>query len=501
MRSTVSLQINVCGRTFALRGKDRGPTEMTDVLRSTRREGIEPTDDRGLAVSNDDRARAVFAGLAPRMTAVPARRAPSIPAHRLRSAAMTTMPIMLTGAIALGVGVATPAEAVTARKPVPPRPEQAPSPHTLRAALQALSAAVMPGALAAQTVTTSAAPAAYTVQPGDTVSSIAQRYGLATAAVLALNGLSWSSSIFPGQVLRLTTAPVKATGLPAPTTVDGRYTIAKGDTISALAARFGISTQSILDANGLTWSSIVYPGQTITIPGRTAEPTPVPAPPVGLAHDAPVDRQSPAPVDVTTAADAPAAESGLGIAAAVAAMPVLERPVLPVSPARPAAATNPGPRAGAGPSPETTPAPGPAPRPPSTGTITPLNAEMRQNAAIIVQVGRELGVPEYGIVIALATAMQESSMRNISWGDRDSVGLFQQRPSSGWGTSADLQIPAHAAKLFYVGRPGYTRGLLSIPGWQSMTLTRAAQAVQISAYPNAYAKWEASAWAWYYELT
>ena len=130
-----------------------------------------------------------------------------------------------------------------------------------------------------------------------------------------------------------------------------------------------------------------------------------------------------------------------------------------------------------------------------------MSAEMRQNAAIIVRVGRELGVPEYGIVIALATAMQESSLRNISWGDRDSVGLFQQRPSSGWGTVAQIMDPAHAAKLFYVGRSGYTRGLLDIPGWQSMTLTRAAQAVQISAYPDAYAKWEASAWAWYYELT
>ena len=126
---------------------------------------------------------------------------------------------------------------------------------------------------------------------------------------------------------------------------------------------------------------------------------------------------------------------------------------------------------------------------------------MRTHAITIIQVGRELGVPEYGIVIALATAMQESSLRNLSWGDRDSVGLFQQRPASGWGTSADLQIPSHAATLFYVGRSGYTRGLLDIPGWQGMSLTRAAQAVQISAYPDAYAKWEASAWAWYFDLT
>lgn len=126
---------------------------------------------------------------------------------------------------------------------------------------------------------------------------------------------------------------------------------------------------------------------------------------------------------------------------------------------------------------------------------------MRTHASTIIEVGRNLGVPEYGIVIALATAMQESSLRNLSWGDRDSVGLFQQRPTSGWGTAADLQIPRHAATLFYVGRSGYTRGLLNIRGWEGMTLTRAAQAVQISAYPDAYAKWEVSARAWYSDLT
>jgi LysM repeat protein len=437
-------------------------------------------DARGAEAVIDERARAVFAGLAPRVTAAAAAPEAGILQQRLRAAALSTMPVVLTGAIALGVGVAAPADAAPTRKPAPPRPEQAPEPVSLRSAIAAIGSAVMPGALAAQTVTTLAAPAAYTVQPGDTVSSIAQRYGLATAGVLALNGLSWSSSIFPGQVLRLTTAPVKATGLPTPTTANGRYTIVKGDTLSALAARFGVTTQSIIDSNGLTWSSIVYPGQTIVIPGRVAAPTPAPAPIVGTAADVPqalgneVEQQDAAPASA-------------GLAAAVAAMPVLDRPALPVSPRRPAASPSTG--------------NGSSPRPPSSGSVTPMSAEMRQNAAIIVRVGRELGVPEYGIVIALATAMQESSLRNISWGDRDSVGLFQQRPSSGWGTVAQIMDPAHAAKLFYVGRSGYTRGLLDIPGWQSMTLTRAAQAVQISAHPDAYAKWEASAWAWYYELT
>ena len=116
-----------------------------------------------------------------------------------------------------------------------------------------------------------------------------------------------------------------------------------------------------------------------------------------------------------------------------------------------------------------------------------------------------MGVSDYGIVIALATAMQESSLRNINWGDRDSVGLYQQRPSSGWGTVDQIMDPAYATRLFFGGpsnpNAGKTRGLLDISGWESMTLTVAAQRVQISAYPDAYAKWEPSAWAWLYELT
>jgi hypothetical protein len=121
-----------------------------------------------------------------------------------------------------------------------------------------------------------------------------------------------------------------------------------------------------------------------------------------------------------------------------------------------------------------------------------------------VQVGRELGISDFGIVIALATAMQESSLRNLDWGDLDSVGLFQQRPSAGWGSVEQLTTPDYAARLFYGGETnpnaGYTRGLLDISGWESMSLTDAAQRVQISAYPDAYAKWESAAWEWLAEL-
>ncbi|UYN84366.1 MAG: LysM peptidoglycan-binding domain-containing protein [Microcella sp.] len=439
-----------------------------------------------------DRAREVFGGLTPRApytdTAAAARTAHAVgrvrsAAGHARTAAFTTVPVVLTGALALSLGLAGPVEAAQSRKPAPPKPQQSPDAHTLRAALSQLGAAIMPGALTATAVTTSAAPAVYTVQAGDTVSSVAQRFGLSTASVLALNGLSWKSVIFPGQTLRLTNAPVKTTAPPPATTTGGQYAIRKGDTVSSIAARFGITTQSILDANALTWSSIIYPGQWLTIPGHESSST-IPAPSIReSASDAEIELAS-----LESDADA-LTDSETSLLTAAASMAIAERPALPVSsPARPT--SNPGSGGPSGPS-----------GPPAGGSITPLTAEMRTHAATIIRVGRELGVPQYGIVIALATAMQESSLRNLSWGDRDSVGLFQQRPSSGWGTAADLQIPSHAARLFYVGRPGYTRGLLGIPGWQNMTLTQAAQAVQISAYPHAYAKWEASAWAWYYELT
>lgn len=445
-----------------------------------------------------DRARAVFGGLAPRggaafaptSTATVVASAPaserSTPsgraAVRMRNAARSTMPIVLTGAIALGIGLAAPADSAHAapRTPVSPKPQQALGPNTLRAALAHVGAAIMPGALGAQAVATAAAPAQYTVVAGDTVSGIAGQFGLSTASVLALNGLSWKSTIFPGQRLTLAAGPAKVAAASTPAATGGQYAIRSGDTLSAIAARFGTSTQSILGANGLGWSSIIYPGQVIVIPGTAAAPV---ADAVHAAH-----------ITTGDAADAPIAEAPAlpGPTAAPAAAPA--------APAAPAVAAPAAPASPVAPVPGGVPAPPTSTAPPA-GTISPLSSEGRQHAATIIQAGRQLGVPDYGIVIALATAMQESSMRNLTWGDRDSVGLFQQRPSTGWGTVAELQTPTHAARLFYVGREGITRGLLDIPGWQSMSLTRAAQAVQISAYPDHYAKWESSAWAWLYELT
>ena len=123
------------------------------------------------------------------------------------------------------------------------------------------------------------------------------------------------------------------------------------------------------------------------------------------------------------------------------------------------------------------------------------------NANIIVQVGIKLKVPRPGLVVAVATAMQESNLYNLASEvlpesknyphqgtgfDHDSVGLFQQRTSTGWGAVKDLMRPAYAAQKFY-------EALLQVPGWQQLSLSAAAQAVQISAFPDAYAKHEARA--------
>ncbi|MFE1407842.1 C40 family peptidase [Streptomyces sp. NPDC058770] len=117
-----------------------------------------------------------------------------------------------------------------------------------------------------------------------------------------------------------------------------------------------------------------------------------------------------------------------------------------------------------------------------------LPAEQVPNAQTIVATGISLDIPKKGQVIALATAMQESRLRNLNYGDRDSLGLFQQRPSQGWGTAQQIRDPVYASERFY-------KALLKVDGWQQMTVTQAAQAVQKSGLPDAYAQWESLATA------
>jgi hypothetical protein len=138
--------------------------------------------------------------------------------------------------------------------------------------------------------------------------------------------------------------------------------------------------------------------------------------------------------------------------------------------------------------------PGPTRRP--TGDALALSGDMLQNAEAIALVARALDVPEDGLVIALASAMQDSSLRNLDFGEDDAVGLFQQRPSDGWGEAAALLDPRRAALAFFRGGEQGPAGLLGTPGWELMGVGEAAHAVQRLSTPAAYAKWERCARAW-----
>ncbi len=112
--------------------------------------------------------------------------------------------------------------------------------------------------------------------------------------------------------------------------------------------------------------------------------------------------------------------------------------------------------------------------------------EQAVNAATIAAVGTGRGMPERAVTIALATALQESGLRNMDHGDRDSLGLFQQRPSQGWGTPREIMDPTYAAGVFY-------KHLAKVPDYTDLPLTVAAQRVQRSGFPTAYAKHESDA--------
>jgi len=120
----------------------------------------------------------------------------------------------------------------------------------------------------------------------------------------------------------------------------------------------------------------------------------------------------------------------------------------------------------------------------STYEITP---ERMANAKAIIEAGKQMDMPPRAWVIAIATSLQESKLDNLGHlgarNDHDSLGLFQQRPSSGWGTPEQIMDPNYSAKAFY-------KGLKNVAGYETMPLTVAAQTVQVSAFPNHYAQWE-----------
>jgi hypothetical protein len=128
----------------------------------------------------------------------------------------------------------------------------------------------------------------------------------------------------------------------------------------------------------------------------------------------------------------------------------------------------------------------PAAGPPCRVRTYGLDLEQGANATTIAAVGKRMGLPDHAVSIALATAYLESNLHNLAHGDRDSLGLFQQRPSQGWGTPTQIMTPHYAAAAFY-------QHLAKVPGWQVIPVTDAAQRVQRSALPDGYAQFEPKA--------
>ncbi|ROR33721.1 LysM repeat protein [Curtobacterium sp. JUb34] len=423
-------------------------------------------------------------------------------ARRARSARFATMPIVLAGTIAVTAGLTGPVAHAE------PRHDDADANHkrhvdqdrnvgnrpVFGTAVARPSQTTVTTVAATTKSPTTAVPTNYTVRQGDTVSGIAARFGLSAQEVLVRNGLGWNTIIHPGQTLHLASTPAvttaRTTTSAGSTSGSGSstssYHVKSGDTVSGIASRVGVSTTALLSANKLSQRSVIYPGQTLRVPHGSSGGGSVST--AAASSGSSGSSKSSVKISSGDTIGSIAASHHVSVAALLSANGLTytstiyagKTLVIPSSSSATATAA--------------------APSRAAVSAAVGLSAEQRQNAATIVAVGRSLGVSDRGIVVALAAAMQESSLRNLPHGDRDSVGLFQQRPSQGWGSAAKLQDPAYATKLFFGGRnnpnTGKTRGLLDVPGWSSMSITDAAQAVQLSAYPKAYANWASAAEGW-----
>lgn len=328
------------------------------------------------------------------------------------------------------------------------------------------------------------APTSYTVQAGDTIATIAERFGLRTVDVLTWNGLSWRSVIYPGQTIALQASAPTAAAAPAPAAAAAQtHTVVAGDTVFAIAKKYGTTVDAVLNANGLTRASVIFPGQQLAVSGNAPQTAPAAAAPQATP---------------LAAAASHAVVAGDTVFAIAKKYGTTTQAIFSLNGLDASSIIYPGQTLIVGQAPAPTAAT-PAATPGGQLQAT-LTAEQSANAALIIRIGRDLGVSDRGIAIALATAMVESGMRNLDWGDRDSLGIFQQRPSTGWGAPKQILDADRSTRVFYGGQSDpngpVTRGLLDIPGWESMAFTDAAQAVQISAFPERYGQWETQSYAW-----
>jgi N-acetylmuramoyl-L-alanine amidase len=240
--------------------------------------------------------------------------------------------------------------------------------------------------------------------------------------------------------------------------------VAEGESAADVAARHGVSTASLLALNGLSWRSVLTTGEVLRVRPVGPRPDPGPEPERHLVRAG----ETIASIAAAHAVPTAAVLLANGLSRGSALVPG-QRLVLPPVPRRDA-------------------------------ETLPLAGEMLRQATRIAAAGRRIGVPDDGIVVALAAAMHDSSLRNLDFGDGGGLGLFQRRPDTGWGDRAQVLDPEHAILAFFGGEASpvrdTARGLLDVPGWAFLAVGEAAAAVQGAATPVAYGKWEPFARDW-----
>jgi LysM repeat protein len=250
-------------------------------------------------------------------------------------------------------------------------------------------------------------------------------------------------------------------------------TVLAGETLRALSDRLGVGVEAILEKNKLKVGSIIYPGQTLVI-----ETTPVKA----IASRSCLVHGF-HKVKAGETVSRIAAAFGTSTQSILTANQLNWNTVIFVGqklviPSVHSAADCP--------------------------QHSVLYLAMVPVAKQIVAIAESLQVADFGIVVALATAAQESGLQNLEQPNSHSVGIFGHTPSAERGTREQLLDAEHSIRAFFGGPEapsvGNVKGLLDIPNWQSLTLAKAAQTIQGSAHPNAYAKWQNSAWVWLDQL-